>query len=342
MRSTITGSLIAAILFAGGLFLVWHLRHVLLLIYISIIFAVIFMPAVRKTQEIHVRNWHPGRGTSVVLLLVGVLTVISLAGIFMLPPIMQDLHDMAHDLPSEVQQLAHKVEALPLAKKIESRFSPAHLNTGIRALLSKALAVAQGFFSGLMNVLLVVLMAAYFVANGPETSRWGMSFVPLAYQPRLRQALVRGGDRAQRWLTGQMLLMLILGSSSTVVFALLHVRYFYALGLFAGIANFVPVVGPIATVLVAGVVAALDSWTKVLGVVIFYLVYQQIENAYLSPAIMKAKVGLPGIAVIVALAIGGALAGIPGALVAVPSAAIIATLVDEYVTDQAHTRGLMS
>jgi len=260
----------------------------------------------------------------------------------MLPPIMQDLHDMAKDLPSEIQQLVHKVEALPFAKKIESSFSSSHLNAGIREFLGKAITLAQGLFSGLMNVLLVVLMAAYFVANGPETSRWGMSFVPHNYQPRLREVLMRGGDRAQQWLTGQILLMLILGSSSTIVFALLHVRYFYALGLFAGIANFVPVVGPIATVLVAGVVAALDSWTKVLGVVIFYLVYQQVENAYLSPAIMKAKVGLPGIAVIVALAIGGSLAGIPGALVAVPSAAIIATVLDEYATDKAGTRGLMT
>jgi predicted PurR-regulated permease PerM len=93
-------------------------------------------------------------------------------------------------------------------------------------------------------------------------------------------------------------------------------------------------------VVVAGVVAALDSWMKVLGVVIFYVIYQQVENAYLSPTIMKAKVGLPGIAVIVALAIGGALAGITGALVSVPTAAIIATLLNEYVTDEANSPDL--
>jgi predicted PurR-regulated permease PerM len=69
----------------------------------------------------------------------------------------------------------------------------------------------------------------------------------------------------QRWLYGQMLLMLILGSSSALVFGLLGVRYFYAFAVFAGVANFVPILGPIATVVVAGVVAALDSWMKVLG-----------------------------------------------------------------------------
>jgi predicted PurR-regulated permease PerM len=143
--------------------------------------------------------------------------------------------------------------------------------------------------------------------------------------------MLEGGKRAQKWLSGQVLLMLILGSSSALVFGLLHVNYFYALAVFAGLANFVPVLGPIATVILAGFVAALDSWMKVLGVLIFYLVYQQVENAYLTPRIMEAKVDLPAVAVVVALAIGGALAGVLGALVAVPSAAILATVVDRYL-----------
>jgi len=75
----------------------------------------------------------------------------------------------------------------------------------------------------------------------------------------------------------------------------------------------------------------LDSWTKLLGVIIFYAVYQQVENAYLTPRIMRAEVDLPGVAVIIALTIGAELAGLLGAIVAVPIAALIATMLDEYV-----------
>ena len=92
--------------------------------------------------------------------------------------------------------------------------------------------------------------------------------------------------------------------------------------------------GPIATVVLAAAVAALDSWTKVLGVFIFYLIYQQVENAYLTPRIMKEAVDLPGIAVIVALTIGGEMAGLLGAIVAVPTAALVATILNEYVVRQ--------
>jgi len=67
------------------------------------------------------------------------------------------------------------------------------------------------------------------------------------------------------------------------------------------------------------------------GVIIFYLVYQQVENAYLTPRIMRSAVDLPGVAVIVALTIGGELAGLLGAIVAVPTAALVATVVNDYL-----------
>src|SRR5256885_16632619 len=81
-------------------------------------------------------------------------------------------------------------------------------------------------------------------------------------------------------------------------------------------------IGPIVTVVLASAVAAIDSFAKVLGVVIFYAVYQQTESAFLTPRIMKSTVDLPGSAVPVALAVGcegGGLVGAPGS---VPTAAL--------------------
>jgi predicted PurR-regulated permease PerM len=103
------------------------------------------------------------------------------------------------------------------------------------------------------------------------------------------------------------------------------------LAVFTGLANIIPIVGPVISVILAASIAAFDSWTKVIGVLAFYAIYQQIENALLTPRIMKATVGLPSLAVIIALAIGGELAGIVGALVAVPSAALVAELAEEYL-----------
>jgi predicted PurR-regulated permease PerM len=116
---------------------------------------------------------------------------------------------------------------------------------------------------------------------------------------------------------------------------LASIKYFYALAAFSGLANIVPVLGPLISFLLAGMVSAFDSWGKLIGVLVFYFVYQKVENAYLTPRIMKATLDLPP-PVIVALSLGGALAGIVGALVAVPTAALIDVFLDEYKAKSAN------
>ena len=128
--------------------------------------------------------------------------------------------------------------------------------------------------------------------------------------------------------------MLILGVLSTVVYLSLHVRYAFALGVLTGLLNIIPVLGAAVSMSLALVVAAIDSWGRVLGVAIFYAVYLQVENSYLTPRIMRNSVGLPGLGILVALLLGSALGGVPGALVSVPTAVLVAVLLDEYLVDK--------
>ncbi len=111
-------------------------------------------------------------------------------------------------------------------------------------------------------------------------------------------------------------------------------RYAILLGLLMGLFNIIPVAGGVITILLAAGVAAIDSWQKMVGVLIFYAIYTQVENAYLTPRIMRSSVNLPGLAVLIALLAGSALAGVVGALVAVPTAALLAVLIDEYVVQK--------
>jgi predicted PurR-regulated permease PerM len=134
-----------------------------------------------------------------------------------------------------------------------------------------------------------------------------------------------------KWLLGQGSLMLILGVTSTIVYVSLHIRYAYALGVLTGLLNIIPVLGAAVCVLLALLVAAIDSWGRVIGVAIFYLVYIQIENSFLTPRIMRNSVNLPGLAILVALLLGSALEGVLGAMVSVPTAVLVAVLLDEYL-----------
>jgi predicted PurR-regulated permease PerM len=89
--------------------------------------------------------------------------------------------------------------------------------------------------------------------------------------------------------------------------------------------------GVIVSIVLAVLVAALDSWGRVLGVFLFFLIWMQIENSWLIPRIMKHRVQLPALAILVALLLGSAVEGVVGALVAIPTAVLVAVLLDEYL-----------
>jgi predicted PurR-regulated permease PerM len=97
-----------------------------------------------------------------------------------------------------------------------------------------------------------------------------------------------------------------------------------------GVLNISPVLGAAICIALALLVAAMDSWGRVLGVAIFYLVYMWLENSFLTPRIMKNRVDLPALAILVALLLGSALEGIPGAMVSIPTAVLVSVLLDEY------------
>jgi predicted PurR-regulated permease PerM len=174
------------------------------------------------------------------------------------------------------------------------------------------------------------VLTVYFILEGDKAYRWFLSLVPQDKRERLDRTLQRANIRMGKWLLGQGSLMLILGVTSIIVYLALGVRYAYALGVLTGALNIIPVVGAATCIGLALLVASIDSWQRVVGVAVFYLVWVQVENSYLIPRIMKSRVGLPASAILIALLLGSALAGIPGAMVSVPTAVLVAELIDEY------------
>ena len=190
---------------------------------------------------------------------------------------------------------------------------------------------APGWLGHIFDILAAFVLCIYFMLEGEFAYYYLLSLFPATSRERFAKTLITGEVRMSKWLIGQGALMLILGVSSTIVFAILHVRYFFLLGVLMGLFNIIPVAGGITIICLAGAIAATDSWTKMAGVFIFYAIYAQIENAYLTPRIMRSSVNLMGLSVLIALLAGSALAGVVGALVSVPTAALIAVLMDEYL-----------
>ena len=309
------------------LIVVYLARSVLMLIYVSALFAVVITPAINAVRRIRVGRWRPGRGLAVVIILVGGLLLLTLFVVLALPPILRDLQGFAADLPRRTAGLMSRIRNLPLT----SEFDPAVLEGHAAAAVGGAFGVFRGILGGVFGVFSCAILTAYFILDGSRAFYWLMSLFPLSQRPRLEATMLRAERRVRHWLVGQAALMLILGSASALVFGLLRIKYFYALAVIAGALNIVPIIGPLTSLVLASIVAAFDSWAKLLGVLLFYFFYQQVETAFLTPRIMKYSVDLPPLAVIIALTLGGTLAGVLGALIAVPTAALLAVIADEYL-----------
>ena len=316
---------------AIALALCWRLREVLGIIYVSALFAVVLMPILQRIMTIKIKGWSPSRLIAILVLLTSVFTALTLFLFLGFPPVVRDFEHFASDLPHHIPMIVAKIKHLPMSDKFgvdALAERTANVASGAASYLIASLPLWAGHF---LDLLTAFVLCIYFMLEGEYAYFYFLSFFPPVERTRLDKTLLIAEHRMSKWLIGQGSLMLILGVASTIVFGVLHVRYFFLLGVLMGLFNIIPVAGGVITILLAGGVAALDSWSKMAGVFIFYAIYVQIENGYLTPKIMKSSVNLMGLSVLIALMVGLALAGVVGALVAVPTAALIAVLMDEYM-----------
>jgi len=314
-----------------SLYVAWQVREVLLLVYVSALFAVVLNLLVIAIEHLRIGRWRPGRGASIAILLFG--SVLGFGGFFLfaLPPAWTDLRIVLSQAPSQAPIILARLRDLPYAQNINIPAISAQVASAASSSAGYLFSSLPAWLTTVGEVLTSIILTIYFMLEGDHAYDWMLSLVPQHRRARLNETLLRAEVRMGKWLLGQGALMVILGVSSTIVFWLLGVRYFYLLGALMGLANIVPVAGAVVTVTLSALVAGFDSWEKLAGVLIFYAIYAQIENAYLIPRIMRTSVDLAGLAVLIALLIGTSLAGVPGAVVSVPTAVLVAVLMEEYV-----------
>lgn len=316
--------------FFGVLISLWFaytVRDVLMLIYVSALFAVVLAPAIGLIQKMRINGWHAGRGFAIVFLILMLLLLGTLFMVFAFPPIYHDARQFSSDWPRHMASLTEELKHLPFGNKVD----PAELQKYATEIVGGAGGLFLNLAGGIFGLFTAIILTAYFIIDGERTLQWVISLFPLQQQNRLSATLLRANKRMRNWLMGQSIMMAFMGIASLVVYYSLHLKYFYILAMFAGVADIIPIAGPISALVIAGSVAAMDSPEKMFGVVIFHAVYAQFEAAFLSPRIMRSTLKLSPLAVIIALSLGGSLAGVIGALVSVPTAALVMVLADEYL-----------
>jgi predicted PurR-regulated permease PerM len=333
-EASVRRGIVFAFAVALACYLVWLLRQELVLLYVSGLFAVVLSPLVEATSGFRIGRWRPFKGSAVLFLLFVLAAAVVGFGFLALPPVIGDLEEFGREMPSRLPGLLERLQRIPYIHHIAGSDFGSQLQSFISSTAASLLFSIKDWAAKLFEIAMGVILTVYFILEGELAYKWFLSFFPRKNRDRLDSTLQRARLRMDKWLLGQGSLMLILGVLSTITFLALKVRYAYALGVVMGVLNVIPVLGGAIGITLALLSAAIDSWGSVVGVAVFYAIYLWIENSYLIPRIMQNRLNLPGLSVLISLLIGSALAGVLGAMVSVPTAVLVAVLLEEYAVNK--------
>jgi len=320
---------------ALGVWLLVLLRDVVLLIYVSALFAIGFSPVVRYLERQR-RFWtgtrRVPRWVAILIVYLAILGLLAAVGLAILPPLIRQAREFATRLPELLEQAQGFLIARGiLAEPITLREAIEHAPAGGTDAVGTVVAALWGLLGGAVGLVTILILTFYLVVESDAILTTFVRLFPRQRRPLVATVVGEIGRKVSAWLGGQLVLAAVIGGSAAIGLGLMGVPYFYVLAVIAGVGEMIPVVGPLLAAIPAIAVALGVSGKLALFVAIFFLIQQQVENHVLVPKLMERQVGVSAVTVIIALLVGSSLLGIVGALLAVPSAAIAQVLLQELV-----------
>ncbi|HXD18735.1 MAG TPA: AI-2E family transporter [Vicinamibacterales bacterium] len=313
----------------------WEVRDALMLLYISALVAIGLSPVVNAIERKRLMRQRVPRWAAILVIYVGIIGVIVTVAMLIIPPLVTQARDLAMELPRLLHQgqqwlithglLSHEITAQEAVQQ----------TTGSRAQDTAGLVIGAvgGFVGGIFGFITMLVLAFYLLNDSSGLVTVFVRLFPREKRAQVQDACRRVTNKVSAWLAGQLLLGGIIGGTAALGLFLMGVPFFYVLALIAGLGEMIPIVGPILSAVPAIAVALSVKPTLALGVIAFFFAQQQLENHLLVPNIMQRQVGISPVVVISALLIGGSLLGVIGAILAVPTAAILQVVFEELMND---------
>ncbi len=323
-----TGTLFSGILVAIGVYLLWLLRDLLLLILTAIVIA----SAIEPPIAFFVRQKLP-RFVSVVLVYVLAFGSIFALVYFLFPPIVGDAAEFFSTMPKYLDTL-NLSNSFPLTTGAHSIFQNGQgesLTSTLFSLQSLFSATTGGaarllvtFFGGIFSLFLVIVLSFYFALLDTGVDDFLRLIMPAKYEAYTVDLWRRSQKKIGLWMQGQVLLSVIVAILVYLGLMIVGVPYALLLAVFTAVAEIIPIFGSI----IAGTIAVIVAYSTggvPLGLIVagLYVVVNQFESNLIYPLIVKKIVGVPPLLVIVALIAGYTLAGPLGAVLSVPVAAVV-------------------
>ena len=280
---------------------------------------------------------------ALVLVLLVLLGLAALGGWLLAAPLAQQFSELTQRVPAAIEQIHQRLSQSGLSRFLPEKVPPASELTSTAGKLATNAAAFFKVSVGAVATFFVIVFLGIYLAAAPQVYLDGLvRLFPLSKRSRVREILDKLGTTLGHWLLGQMLSMTIVGTLIAVGLTALGIPLGLALGVLAGLLNFIPIVGSLLSALPAVLLAFLVSPLHPLYVILLYFVVNTgIESHVLVPLIQRYAINLPPALAVIALFLMGELFGFLGLLLAIPMAATLLVLVKTiYVQDVLGDRSL--
>jgi predicted PurR-regulated permease PerM len=296
--------------------------------------------AVALSGPVNVLSRRMRRGFAIALVYLGLLLVpVGLAALI-IPPIVDEVDNLARNAPAYVQDVSDFVddnerlrdldEDYDITEKLQEEAAKLPSRVGDAAGILRD--VGFGLINSIFALITILVLTAFILGSGP---RWRDAFlktVPAERADRMRRILDRIASAVAGYVAGALFIAFVAGIASFVVLSILGVEFAGPLAVFAGVMSLIPLIGATIAAIIIGVVTLFHDFpTDTIIWAVWAVVYQQIENNLIQPQIQKRTVDVQPFIVLVAVLFGSTLIGVVGAIVAIPIAASIQIVIREYL-----------
>ena len=315
------------------LWVVWVSRRVLIWTFVSAFLAVALNPAVGALQRRGIRR----RGAAAAVVYVLMLAIIAGLGALLIPTLVSQVNDLVDAAPGYVQDLTHgrgPLGFLETKYHVVERVQDAVKGNGSGRLAggaTAALDVTRSVITFVAGVVTIAFMTFFMLLEGEAWKDRFIALLPAKAQPRAQHMASEIARTIGGYVSGNLFISVIAGFSVTIVLLVAGVPFALALGLLVAILDLIPLAGATLGAIIVTLVALTHSLTAALVVLGFFIVYQQLENHLLQPIVYGRTVQLSPLAILVSVLVGAEVAGVIGALGAIPVAGTIQIVISDWL-----------
>ncbi len=332
--SITTGTMIRAVLVLFGVWFVYATRALIGVLLVSILLAAALDPIVDWFEKKRIP-----RSVTVTLLYVVIFLLLGVLLLAIIPPMIVESRAVADNFGGIWKRVVSSFDALRTISArygLEASFQSSidALNDSFSGAFANLFSTVTGALSGIASFFVMLVISFFLVVEKDSIRKIVNSLLPRHHHEYVGSMLIKMQHKVGQWLIGQLVLMLFIGILFYIGLLIFGVKYALLLAVLAAVFEIVPYLGPVAAAVPAVFFATVDSPTKGILVLVYYLLIQRVEHMLLVPKIMQKTTGLNPIMVILALGIGFAVGGIAGGILSIPVASALNALLSDYLERQ--------